>query len=504
MNKLNKAVSLALLLSMLTLPLASCGESANTDAAPAASQTGDAAGTTDAAPGEEPAEEKELTPAEQRMLISDDLPEQKFDGRTFTVIGSESSGGESNIVSEEMTGEGVNDAIYKRNAAVEERFGAKIAYMEGGPHRDCATRVANSISSADNSFDLIQFHVVSNSGNAMKGLYLNWYDVPHINFEKPWWSDSTVSDLTVHGRAFLAIGDFALTTVGSTYCMFYDKAEVVNYQVEDPYDTVKDGRWTLDHLKSVCETVYTDLNGDGKEDAEDYFGLASDQQSNYNTYLWSCDNPIFTRDSNGELQYVYYSEHLIDVYNSCWDLLNERAGVWSVMDHGSGMDLFSKYHTLTCNAILSGAISYLADFSHDYGIIPYPKYDENQAAYKSMVDGSHEAMAVGKDAQDLDFIGVMTEALCAESYKTVLPAYYDVCLKTRYASSPKDAEMMDLCVNARVFDLGYVYDNWNGVAFFFQELLRADSFQDITSYYKKKEKVATKYYEKVLALFDEN
>ena len=64
--------------------------------------------------------------------------------------------------------------------------------------------------------------------------------------------------------------------------------------------------------------------------------------------------------------------------------------------------------------------------------------------------------------------------------------------------------MMDLCVNARLFDQGYVYDNWNGVAFFFQELLRADTFQDITSYYKKKEKMATKYYDKVLALFDEN
>ena len=172
------------------------------------------------------------------------------------------------------------------------------------------------------------------------------------------------------------------------------------------------------------------------------------------------------------------------------------------MDHGSGMDLFSKYHTLTCNAILSGAISYLADFTHDYGIIPYPKYDEAQAEYKSMVDGGHEAMAVGKNAENLEFIGIMTEALCAESYKSVLPAYYDVCLKTRYASSPKDAEMMDLCVNARVFDLGYVYDNWNGVAFYFQELLRADKFQDITSYYKGREKAATKYYDKVLKLFD--
>ena len=54
-----------------------------------------------------------------------------------------------------------------------------------------------------------------------------------------------------------------------------------------------------------------------------------------------------------------------------------------------------------------------------------------------------------------------------------------------------------LCVNARVFDLGYV-------AFCFQELLRADTFQDITSYYKSKEKVATKYYDKVLALFNED
>ena len=493
-----KLTAVILVLVMLILPLASCGEST---ANPSSDGSGGSSGTAAQPGAEDGGEEEDLTPAEQRMRLSDDLPAADFGGRTFTVIGSESSGGETYIVAEEMNGEGVNDAIYKRNAKVEERFDTKIAYLEGGAHRDCATMIANSITSADAAFDLIQFHVVSNSGNAMKGLYMNWYDVPRIDFSKPWWSDSTVKDLTLNGRAFLAIGDFALSSVGATYCMFYDKVEAVNYQIEDPYETVKAGRWTLDPLKALCEQVYTDSNGNNVSDEEDYFGLASDQQSNYNTYLWSCDNPIFTRDSNGEIQYVYYSEHLVDVYNSCYDLLNYRAGVYSKMDHGSGMDLFSKYHTLTCNAVLRGAISYLADFTHDYGIIPYPKYDEAQAAYKSMVDGSHEAMAVGKDAADLEFIGIMTEALCAESYKTVLPAYYDVCLKTRYASSPKDAEMMDVCVDARVFDLGYVYDNWNGVAFFFQELLRADTFQDITSYYKKKEKVATKYYDRVIELF---
>ena len=492
-----KSTAVLLLLSMLLLPLAACSE--QTPAETGAAQTPAPTPAAEAAAETEPAE---LSALEQRKLVDDELPERNFDGRTFTVIGSESSGGDGYIIAEEMNGEGVHDAVYARNLAVEERFNNKLAYTEGTDHRTCTTTIANSITSGDNAFDLIQYHVVSNSGNAMKGLYLNWYDVPYVNFDKPWWSDSTKDDLTVNGRAFLAVGDFALNTVGSTYCMFYDKQEAVNYQVEDPYDVVKDGRWTLDHLKSLCETVYTDLNGNSAEDDEDYYGLASDQQSNYNTYLWSCDNPIFTRDSNGELQYVYYSEHLVDVYNSCYDLLNNRAGVYSYMDHGSGMRMFSEYHTLTCNAILSGAISYLADFEHDYGIIPYPKYDEAQAAYKSMVDGSHSAMAVGKDAQDLEFIGILTEAYCAESYKTVLPAYYDVCLKQRYASSPKDAEMIDLCVDARVFDLGYVYDNWNGVAFYFQELLRADKFQDITSYYKGREKAATKYYDKVLALFD--
>ena len=60
---------------------------------------------------------------------------------------------------------------------------------------------------------------------------------------------------------------------------------------------------------------------------------------------------------------------------------------------------------------------------------------------------------------------------------------------------------MDLCVNARVFDLGYVYDNWNGASFWFQDMLADASHPDMTSYYQKKAKVVEKYYGKVVKLF---
>lgn len=448
--------------------------------------------------------EAETEPDENaRLSIDDELPENDFGGRNFTVFCASDNNTAQYLVADEITGEGVNDAIYYRNLTVDERYNAKVAYNEGGTHRETAALVDTIITSGDTeSFDLVQFHVVSNSGNAMKGLYLNWYDVPHIDFEKPWWSDSNIEDLTINNHSYLAMGDFALTTIAGTYCMFYDKDQCKNYGVENLYDVVKDGRWTLDYLKELCGKVYTDLNGDGTINEGDYFGMASDQQSNLNTYLWSSGHKIFNRNSAGELEYSYYDEHLVNVYDSAYELINGTDGVYTAYDHDSGAKLFAEGGTLTCNTKLGYAVTGLSDFENEYGIIPYPKYDEAQASYASMVDGSHEAMAVAKTAQDLEFIGTMTEVLCAESYKQVLPAYYDVCLKQRYASSAEDAEMIDLCVDSRVFDLGYVYDNWKGVAFYFQDLLRNTTKTDITSHYKKYEKVASKYYQKVVGMFE--
>ena len=69
-------------------------------------------------------------------------------------------------------------------------------------------------------------HLPSGESDDPPGRY--WYDVPHVNFEKPWWSDSTVDDLTVNGRAFLAIGDFARKRILNA-----------DLQVDSPYNTYK-------------------------------------------------------------------------------------------------------------------------------------------------------------------------------------------------------------------------------------------------------------------------
>jgi len=487
--KQNRKWILTVLTAALLLPsLAACGSSAETETT---AETAESAAA-------------ETTAAEARIAIPDDLPEKTYGGANFISL---CSGGDvENLIVEELDGEIVNDAVYNMNLRVEERFDVKIgATSVDGDVRNTTAYVEKCVQSGiADDFHLINFHVVANSGNVVKGLYLNWYDIPHVNFEKPWWADSTVEDLTLNGKTFLAIGDYAMSSISATYCMIYDKEKAVEYGIPSMYDVVTAGDWTMDYLTELSQSVYTDVNGNGKSDPDaDYYALGTDYYSNVVTYTWAGNNPIYRKNAAGELEYIYYTEHLVDLYAKLYHLIWETPGVVAKeKTHACGMTYFQNYRCLFTAAAIGNAVT-LADFEHEYGIIPYPKYDAAQENYITMADGGHQALSLPITTADPEFVGILTEALCAETYKYVLPAFYDVCLKQRYSASQEDAEMIDLCVASRMFDFGYVYDNWQGVAFLFQDQIVAKK-NEISSYYKSKEKSALKYYDKVIAVFMED
>jgi len=50
--------------------------------------------------------------------------------------------------------------------------------------------------------------------------------------------------------------------------------------------------------------------------------------------------------------------------------------------------------------------------------------------------------------------GVMLEALNSESAKTIIPAYHEIALKSKYARDDESAQMLDLIMNTLVVDIG--------------------------------------------------
>ena len=51
----------------------------------------------------------------------------------------------------------------------------------------------------------------------------------------------------------------------------------------------------------------------------------------------------------------------------------------------------------------------------EYGILPPPKWDEEQEKYYSHVQDKFTAWGIPVTATDLDFIGFVTDALCKET-----------------------------------------------------------------------------------------
>ena len=73
-----------------------------------------------------------------------------------------------------------------------------------------------------------------------------------------------------------------------------------------------------------------------------------------------------------------------------------------------------------------------------------------------------DTIIIPKSASDLERTGAIIEALSAEGYYTLKPAYYETVLKGKSVRDDESSEMLDIIFANRVYDLEYMYD-WGGI-----------------------------------------
>lgn len=496
MKKQKRVVSTLLLAAIIAslLVSTSCGQTVeNDDGITSSNQDG----TTDTGIVEN-------DPVDKRSSVTDDLPEKKFGGYGFTVLTD--TGLDWTIIQPEETGDVIDDSIYRRNITVEDRFGIKLNVLMEDPG-NLGSKITSSVQAGDDDIDLVCGHVVFLGSLALEDMFLNWYDIPYIDFSKPWWSESTTDDLSVNDVCPLAISDFALSALANTYCVFYNKRLAENYGITDLYDIVNEGKWTIDKVLSLTKDIYTDLDADNTANGADLYGFISTARSSLNTYLWSFGWHVLEKDANGDVSLVYHSPKTNDFIEKLCSFYFDNQGIYinsKEPEYSSffALEKFTNNEAVFINGAIGNSVEYLRSMEDDYGIIPYPKWDEAQDGYHTMVDGSHDILGIPKTASDKERTSIIVEALSAESYKKVVPAYYETALKTKYTRDDESIAMIDMIVNSRVFDLGYVYDAWNGASFIFQTLISANK-PIFESYWASNEKKITTYYnDKVIAFFE--
>ena len=123
------------------------------------------------------------------MYLPDDLPDTlDYSGNTVTTFGW-SGPVLVEFYVEEQNGEVVNDAIFARNLAVEERLNIELEYhLEPGAFDQRNTWVqalSSSITAGDGAYDISAGYSMAGVSLASKGMCLPLTDQEYLDFDKP-------------------------------------------------------------------------------------------------------------------------------------------------------------------------------------------------------------------------------------------------------------------------------------------------------------------------------
>ncbi|MCI8388395.1 MAG: extracellular solute-binding protein [Clostridiales bacterium] len=390
--------------------------------------------------------------------LKPDLPDVKYDGYEFTIAFRDLNNYIDDIAwYDEATGDVINDAKYKRNREIEEKYDIKINPIIIAGDNTAGSLTA-SIMANDAAYDLIAPHAHIAWGTYIaEGLTLSWSDnLTYCNFDMPWWDQNSRQSLSVEGRIYTMAGDFSYFEFGSARAVVFNKRILENLNEDMPYQKVYDGDWTFDEFERLCMLAVNDLNGDSIYNLnDDQYGYATNWWGGPVTLFFGAGGVSTLKDSN-DLPYIALnSERSNTIFERFFKMMSNE-GMHIEMATNTTVDLnsFIDGHALFTDMNLVDLVK-LREMRDDWGVLPIPKLDSEQETYYSSVDAGVHLYIVPIDTVDVDRTSIIMEAMSYGGYKDVIPAFYDVSLQNKYSRDDESAEMLDIIKNNRVFDFGY-------------------------------------------------
>jgi len=423
-----------------------------------------------------------------RSQIKDTLPEFNYDGGSFQLLVGDNMIQE--VMSHEQNGDVINDALYESTTAVEERFNVYIEpVLFPAATSTHQAECRNWIMAGDDVFDLTTIHDLSAAQLSLEGLCVNVYDIPHLDFSMPWWPEKMIDTMTFMDQMYIFSSAMGLRGLSQTRVMYFNNEILNDYGIDDPYQTVFDGDWTMDYFSSVVKGVYDDVNGNGEKDDEDLYGYIFN--GSFYAYLEAFGVETMLKKDDG-LELNANTPRMLEAVEKQYDLLFNNEGARFVFgakadNKNTRADFFAAERLLFCYEALQRAVNEFRHTDVDYGILPMPKLNEQDETYTAAC--SERPFFVPITNPDLEVTGIIIEAMSAEGYKRNFPVYYEVALKDKFLSDENSAKMLDLIYENTLLSFSYMYEkNAAGFNQTFSKLFNIENpSKDFASYYAANE-----------------
>ena len=421
--------------------------------------------------GETTTSSDEITVEETTARLEPELPDDSYDSYNFRFLVREYDGngywGSKEVYAEEENGDPINDAVYLRNRKIEEKYNIVISEVRSGNMLGDAQKVVRA---GDHEYDCLMPHAGDAANLAQAGYLIDFNNLPYVDLSKPWWDKGSNDTLSIGRKYFFAMGELNIMDNDATYVMMFNKDVAADFGVDDLYDLVMNNQWTFDKFYSVIQSVSEDIDGNGTYDDNDRFGLLTDNGAIKLGLFYASGETLIKKDKE---DYPYINtdltrasavmEKMIEINtNRSSTLLAENlthiSDPWT-----NGLNRLFKEGKGLFYAIGLTVMHKMRDMDSDFGLMPYPKFDESQDKYMNYVSSwCTNTVAIPVTTSDIDMASAIIEALAAESMYTLTPAYYEITIVNKTIRDEGSAEMLDIILTNRIYDLGGIY-NWSGI-----------------------------------------
>lgn len=392
------------------------------------------------------------------------VPElKKLDGYVYRaiVIGNEMWGPIYFAPDGEQNGNVINDALYRREAFLEEMYGIQVEHIVDSK---ALTTLGNHVQTNTDLCEALYMSGTDTMSAATSGYVLDVNTLEGLQLNQPWWDQRIQKEYRIGNRLFTLEGDMNMLDELRTICVVFNKTLYDNYGYNTtygtPYDLVDQNKWTYDTLMEMIKGVTVDPT-----DENGLWGMVSEVSAPYYFFLGQGHKTLI--NNGGEFVLNIESETISNALQKMIQLVKNQDvmivnnGVWF-----GGNDVwteagnkFKSGNVLFRSNALSSVNAYI-DMTGDYGILPVPNSGESHEYFCYVAGGNHRPLSFPANLKEVENAMLISEATAYysrftsnENNTSLRDAFYYVLADYRLARSPEDTRMLDIFFDSKTFDV---------------------------------------------------
>lgn len=394
-------------------------------------------------------------------------PELDLEGYEFNILNTaQTYNFYSTLDLETQTGDTVDDAVFNRNRTLEEQFKINIVVDDTHQLTEANETLRKLVLANEDVYDVAFLRDFWVTSLLTEGGLIDMQDVEEFNFDKPWWDSEAIEEARIgeQKKIFYAYTDASLVDFEGTLVTFINEDYMTDLQLDSPYDMVREGKWTLDRYAEFIKAG-ANLNGDESfsfsESGNAKYGVCTWDQGEV-ALIFGAGCTIVAADADGQPQITAKGEKFIDVVQKVIKLCSGDGEY--IFASGSPVThyetLFKQGRSLLMLAQLKAANTY-RDMEASYGILPIPKWDEEQESYRNLRTYCY-VMCIPSISDSVDETAVIMDAMSYLTYKNVMPVFYSGRVSQKTLRNDDSIEMLEIIRDSRVIDLAIPY-GWSDI-----------------------------------------